>query len=110
MGANNTRGKIDMQDRSSCCEWLCLGMGELICREWEGVECLGFDVDACVHDNDCVDIDIDTDSDRQRHRATDCDGSFDAGLTFQIVIPANAGIQRLSCGHDNATGFPRSRE
>ncbi len=93
-------------------------MSELIFREWEGVECLGFDVDACIHDNDndndCVgidiDIDTDTDTDRQRHRATDCDGSFDAGLTFQIVIPANAGIQRLSCDHDNATGFPRSRE
>lgn len=65
MGANNTRGKIDMQDRSSCCEWFCLGMGELICREWEGVECLRLGIDACIHDNDCVDIDIDTDTDRQ---------------------------------------------
>lgn len=56
-------------------------MSELIFREWEGVECLGFDVDACIHDNDndndndCVgidiDIDTDTDTDRQRHRATD---------------------------------------
>ena len=25
MGANNTRGKIDMQDRSSCCERFYLG-------------------------------------------------------------------------------------
>ncbi|MFQ6311543.1 hypothetical protein, partial [Lysobacter capsici] len=80
------------------------GVGELICREWEGVECLGFDVDACVHGNDCVDID--TDTDRQRQRATDCDGSFDAGLTFQIVIPANAGIQWLCRGRTKVSGFP----